>query len=209
METATEARYPRRNRQGLGAWYVANAAIKDNEGADSRLSCEDGAGQHLQRRQDQDHTNQRDHPTLRGRKQAGGQGASFVSGASLTGGQPTVLGTRPDIAQAVGALSRYMQHPTEHHWNTDKNVLRYLSGAPEVGIVFKQKGGSLVGCCDASYADDLDIRRSTTGYVFLLGGGAVSWARQARFSQQLPCLLLKLSTWQRPARPRRRCGCTS
>lgn len=88
--------------------------------------------------------------------------------------------TRPDIAQAVGALSRYMQHPTEQHWNAAKNVLRYLSGTPEVGIVFKQGGGSLVGYCDASYADDLDTRRSTTGYVFLLGGGAVSWASKVQ-----------------------------
>jgi hypothetical protein len=42
-ETATEARYPRRNRQGPGTWYVANAAIKDNEGvpatAEVALSC--------------------------------------------------------------------------------------------------------------------------------------------------------------------------
>jgi hypothetical protein len=61
-----------------------------------------------------------------------------------------------------------MQRPTEHHWNAAKNVLRYLSGTPEVGIVFKQGGGSLVGY------------RSTTGYVFLLGGGAVSWASKVQ-----------------------------
>lgn len=84
--------------------------------------------------------------------------------------------TRPDIAQAVGALSRYMAHPTEHHWSTAKGVLRYLAGTPQLGIVFKPGDGELEGYCDASYADDVDSRRSTTGYTFLLGGGAVSWS---------------------------------
>jgi hypothetical protein len=73
-----------------------------------------------------------------------------------------------------------MQHPTEHHWSAAKSVLRYLAGTPKLGIVFKQGGGSLVGYCDASYADDVDIRRSTTGYVFLLGGGAVSWSSRVQ-----------------------------
>lgn len=83
--------------------------------------------------------------------------------------------TRPDIAQAVGALSRYMAHPTEHHWSTAKGVLRYLASTPDVGIVFKRGGCTLVGYCDADYAGDIDTRRTTTGYVFLMGDGAVSW----------------------------------
>jgi hypothetical protein len=84
--------------------------------------------------------------------------------------------TRPDISQAVGALSRYMAHPTEHHWSTAKGVLRYLAGTSDLGIVFKRGEGTLVGYCDADYAGDVDTRRSTTGYVFLFGGGAVSWS---------------------------------
>jgi hypothetical protein len=30
--------------------------------------------------------------------------------------------------------------------------------------------------CDADYAGDIDSRRSTTGYVFVMHGGAVSWS---------------------------------
>jgi Reverse transcriptase (RNA-dependent DNA polymerase) len=88
--------------------------------------------------------------------------------------------TRPDIAQAVGALSRHMATPTEHHWNTAKGVLRYLKGTHTWGITFARGGGEFVGYCDASFADDVDTRRSTTGYVFLLGGGAVSWSSKVQ-----------------------------
>jgi len=94
--------------------------------------------------------------------------------------------TRPDIAQAVGALAKYMAAPTEAHWTAAKGVLRYLKGTASLGITFGAGGTSsnshtggrsraVVGYCDADYAGDLDTRRSTTGYVFLFNGGAISW----------------------------------
>lgn len=82
--------------------------------------------------------------------------------------------TRPDIAQAVGALARYMASPTTSHWQAAKGVLRYIAGTASYGITFG--GLNLEAYCDADYAGDLDSRRSTTGYVFTLGGGAISWS---------------------------------
>lgn len=82
--------------------------------------------------------------------------------------------TRPDIAQAVGALARYMAAPTTTHWQAAKAVLRYLAGTRSHGITYG--GTNLEAYCDADYAGDLDTRRSTTGYVYLLGGGAISWS---------------------------------
>ena len=84
--------------------------------------------------------------------------------------------TRPDIAQAVGALARYMAHPTIDHWTAAKIVLRYLAGTPNVGITFGAGTPGLLTFCDADYAGDIDTRRSTSGYVFILNGGAISWA---------------------------------
>ena len=84
--------------------------------------------------------------------------------------------TRPDISQAVGALARYMANPTKEHWQAATNVLRYLAGTAEYGITFGAGSPGLEAYCDADYAGDIDTRRSTTGYVFLLNGGAISWS---------------------------------
>ena len=86
--------------------------------------------------------------------------------------------TRPDIAQSVGALGRYMAAPTDTHWQTAKGVLRYLSSTADLGLTWGGPGAQLglEAYCDADYAGDVDTRRSTTGYVFMLNGGAISWS---------------------------------
>ncbi len=83
--------------------------------------------------------------------------------------------TRPDIAQAVGVLSKYMAAPTTVHWQAAKGVLRYVASTKEQGIAYGSSPGSIIGYCDADYAGDLDTRRSTTAYVFILHGGAITW----------------------------------
>ena len=89
--------------------------------------------------------------------------------------------TRPDIAQAVGALSKFMAAPTTTHWQAATGVLRYLAGSKCFGITYGASAETIVGYTDADYAGDVDTRRSTTGFVFILFGGAVSWSskRQA------------------------------
>lgn len=84
--------------------------------------------------------------------------------------------TRPDISQAVGALARYMANPTVAHWQAAKTVLRYLAGTADFGITFGAGTPGLTAYCDADYAGNTDNRRSTTGYVFILHGGAITWS---------------------------------
>ena len=83
--------------------------------------------------------------------------------------------TRPDIAQAVGALSKYMSEPTVVHWEAAKGLLRYVATTREQGIVYGRSPDTILGFTDADYAGDLDTRRSTTGFVFILHGGAITW----------------------------------
>ena len=83
--------------------------------------------------------------------------------------------TRPDISQAVGVLSRYMANPSMEHWKAAKGVLRYIAGTLQTGILYGGGSKAMEGYCDSDYASDISSRRSTTGYVYILNGGAVSW----------------------------------
>ena len=83
--------------------------------------------------------------------------------------------TRPDIAQAVGAVSRYMANPGGEHWNIVKKILRYIRGTSDAELCYGGSDFTVRGYVDSDFAGDLDKRKSTTGYVFTLAGGAVSW----------------------------------
>lgn len=86
-----------------------------------------------------------------------------------------VVCTRPDLAQAVGALARHVNKPTWQHWLCLKGVLRYLAGTLDLGITYSKSKPVLEAYCDADYAGDVDSRKSTSGFVFLMHGGAMSW----------------------------------
>jgi hypothetical protein len=95
-----------------------------------------------------------------------------------------MLGTRPDIAFAVASLSQFSSNPGQTHWAAVKHVLRYLRGTIDYKLTYgstphADTTGSqlpaLHGFCDSDWGADRDDRRSVTGYVFMLGGGAVSW----------------------------------
>ena len=86
------------------------------------------------------------------------------------------IATRPDIAQSVSAISKFCATPTEAHLTAAKRVLRYLKGTQDVSIVYKPtEEYILYGYSDANWAGDLDGRRSTTGNLFLVASGPVSW----------------------------------
>src|SRR5207248_6191367 len=93
--------------------------------------------------------------------------------------------SRPDIAFGVSKLSQYAARPDNSHWTALKRILRYLSGTKEYGIVYGGDTFVLTGWTDSDWAGDLDDSRSTAGYVFLLAGGAVSWASRKQPSVAL------------------------
>eukprot|EP00731_Ephydatia_muelleri_P034359 Em0056g18a len=86
------------------------------------------------------------------------------------------IATRPDIAQAVGAVSKFNSCPTETHLTGVKRILRYLKGTINLGLKFeKTADSSIIGFSDADWAGDLDNRHSTSGNLFVMSGGAISW----------------------------------
>ncbi|KAK8957035.1 hypothetical protein KSP39_PZI000307 [Platanthera zijinensis] len=84
--------------------------------------------------------------------------------------------TRSDIAHAIGVVSRFLSNPGKEHWSAVKWILRYLQGTTDLSLRFGGSEPELLGYTDADMAGDLDSRKSTSGYLMLFAGGAVSWA---------------------------------
>ena len=83
--------------------------------------------------------------------------------------------TRPDISFAVSKLSRFVSNPEDDHWKTLKRVMRYLKGTINYGIYYTVYPRVLERYSDSNWISDADEIKATSGYVFTLGGGAVSW----------------------------------
>lgn len=83
--------------------------------------------------------------------------------------------SRPDIAFAVAFLSRFSQDPGKSHWQAVKRVFRYLKGTIGFKLTYGRTTQMMEGYCDADFGGDVDERRSTSGYVFVLNGGSISW----------------------------------
>ena len=84
--------------------------------------------------------------------------------------------TKPDIAFFVGMLGRYQSNPGIDHWKTAKKVMRYLQGTKDYMLMYRQTVNlEVIGYSDLDYAGYIDSRKSTSGYVFMLVGGAISW----------------------------------
>ncbi len=88
-----------------------------------------------------------------------GAAAAGEERSEAAGGSAAAAGSSPAAAQ---------QGPQEPR--------RYLKGTVEHGIVYGGGGTALQGYSDADWGGDRVKRKSTTGYVFTLNGGAVSWS---------------------------------
>lgn len=83
--------------------------------------------------------------------------------------------TRPNIMYVVSLISRYMECPTEIHLIAAKRILCYFQGTKNFCLFYKKgEKSDLIDFADSDYEGDQDDRKSTPGYVFVLGTGAVS-----------------------------------
>ena len=86
------------------------------------------------------------------------------------------IATRPDISHAVGVVAKFNSGPNEAHLTAVKRILRYLKGTSDITLKYKKgEKDELLVYSDADYAGDVDDRHSTTGNLFLMSGGPVSW----------------------------------
>jgi len=70
-----------------------------------------------------------------------------------------------------------MAAPKEGHLLAAKRILRYLKGTIDFGVFYKKGSNNILkGYTDSDFAGDLDGGKSTSGYVFMMGDGAVAWS---------------------------------
>ena len=87
-----------------------------------------------------------------------------------------IVGTRPDLAAAVGVLSQFSADLCPTHWQALKRVFRYIKGTKTHGIESQASGDStLQGYSGADWAGDIKSKQSTSGYAFMMNGGCISW----------------------------------
>ncbi|TYK31055.1 gag/pol protein [Cucumis melo var. makuwa] len=86
-----------------------------------------------------------------------------------------MLCTRPDICYAVGIVSRYQSNQGLDHWTVVKIILKYLRRTRDYMLMYAAKDLILTGYADSDFQTDKDSRKSTSGSVFTLNGGAVVW----------------------------------
>ncbi|KAL2480412.1 cysteine-rich RLK (RECEPTOR-like protein kinase) 8 [Abeliophyllum distichum] len=86
-----------------------------------------------------------------------------------------MLCTRPDICYAVGMISRYQSNPGSEHWVVVKHIFKYLRRTMNHMLVYSSPIIVPVGYTDSDFQADKDSRKSTSGSLFTLGGGAIIW----------------------------------
>nr|GEV17079.1 putative RNA-directed DNA polymerase [Tanacetum cinerariifolium] len=107
----------------------------------------------------------------------GGEEVNETVFKQLVGSLMYMTTTRPDIQFVVSFISRFMAKPTETHLAAAKRVMRYLQGTLDYGIWYRRGGkGKMEIYADSDFAGDLTDRKSTSGYVILWDGAAVSWS---------------------------------
>ena len=78
--------------------------------------------------------------------------------------------SRTNIALSIGMVARFSTNPKENHLMVVKRIMRYLKGAEEYGLNYKNnKKFKLRAYSDVDWARNIDDRKSTSGGVFFLG----------------------------------------
>ena len=74
-------------------------------------------------------------------------------------------------------IARFSSNPTTQHWTAVKRIFRYLKGTIHLGLLYERNGLKklIIGYPDADWGGDCNDHKSTSGYLFLVGGTAVSW----------------------------------
>ncbi|GJS70194.1 hypothetical protein Tco_0703035, partial [Tanacetum coccineum] len=106
--------------------------------------------------------------------------------------------TRPDIAYAVGRLSRFTSNPSRHHWHTITRVFKYLKCTMNYGLSYVGYPSVLEAYSYASWINHVEDSSFTSGWVFLLGGALTTTGKEAEWLRNL---IHEILIWLKPIAP--------
>nr|GEV98901.1 zinc finger, CCHC-type [Tanacetum cinerariifolium] len=86
---------------------------------------------------------------------------------------PVLPSIPPEGVKVPGRLSRFTSNPSRHHWQAITRVFKYLKGTMNYGLSYVGYHSVLEAYSDASWINHVEDSSSTSGWVFLLGGGGV------------------------------------
>lgn len=99
---------------------------------------------------------------------------------SVVGGLRYLVNSRPDIAYAVGFVSRFLE-PRKDHYAVVKHLLRYIAGTLDHGVFYGRMGSQqLNGYSDSDHAGNKDDRKSTSGILYCLGNSPITCSQANR-----------------------------
>ena len=87
------------------------------------------------------------------------------------------LATRPDLSFTVSLLSRFQANPGIQHWNALMHVVGYIKNTLDYGLTYSRDADlTPLSYIDADYGGCCDTKCSTSGYIFTMAGGPVTWS---------------------------------
>jgi hypothetical protein len=99
-----------------------------------------------------------------------------------------MMDTCPDLAYAIGALGRHATNPSPDHQCALECVYHYLRATHDYQLFYQHGSDSetiLHSFVDADWGSNINDRKSTSGYAFMLAGGAISWSSKKQTSVAL------------------------
>ena len=94
--------------------------------------------------------------------------------------------SRPDISYAVSVVARYMQQPHELHWKETKRIFHYVQGTIDYGIHYATGAQlDLRSFTDSDWVGDGNDRKSTLGFVFMIGSVPICWSSKKQVTLTL------------------------
>lgn len=85
------------------------------------------------------------------------------------------VGTRPDISFCISYLSQFLSCYDYSHWTAAKRVLRYLKKTIDYKLIYECDESNVKGYTDSDWGNDIEDRKSFSGFVFMICNGTISW----------------------------------